>query len=274
VADTAPAADAAEVARPDDAAAAPPTDEAPAVTRVLLVRHAVTRETGPVLSGRKPGIDLSEEGRAQAEALGERLRDLPVSAVYASPIERTVQTAAAVAKHHGLDVRVLEGVVEAEYGAWTGQPIKDLARTDLWRQVQVAPSLARFPDGESIREMQSRAVDAVQRVATDHVGELVVVVSHADVIKAVVAYYAGMHLDQFQRLVISPASVTGLLVGPLGAAVVKWNDTGRFEEFVPKPPAADAGNGEHAAGVSPERAEASRHEEGTGPEGGGPPTDA
>jgi probable phosphoglycerate mutase len=247
-----------------------------------------------VLSGRKPGIDLSDEGRAQAEALGERLRDLPISAVYASPIERTMQTAGAVAAHHGLDVRVLPGVVEAEYGAWTGQQIKDLAKTDLWRQVQVAPSLARFPDGESIREMQSRAVDAVQQVAADHVGQLVVVVSHADVIKAVVAYYAGMHLDQFQRLVISPASVTGLLVSRLGAAVVKWNDTGRFEELVPKPPTAETGNGEAGdarvgdgpagdgpadgpaadGGSAADGGDGAHVAQGSGDEGGGPPTDA
>jgi probable phosphoglycerate mutase len=221
--------------RPDDATEAP-TDEAPAFTRVLLVRHAVTRETGPVLSGRKPGIDLSDEGRGQATAVGERLKDLPIEHVYASPIERTMQTAQAIADHHGLTVEVLPGVIEAEYGEWTGQPIKELAKTDLWKQVQRAPSLARFPAGESILEMQTRAVAAIQEVATRHVGQLVVVVSHADVIKAAVAHYAGMHLDQFQRLVISPASVTGLVIGPLGAAVVKWNDTGRFDELVPKPP--------------------------------------
>ena len=101
---------------------------------------------------------------------------------------------------------VLPGVIEAEYGEWTGQPIKELAKTELWKQVQRAPSLARFPAGESILEMQTRAVAAIQEVAARHVGQLVVVVSHADVIKAAVAHYAGMHLDQFQRLVISRAS--------------------------------------------------------------------
>jgi probable phosphoglycerate mutase len=253
-------------ARPDDAAPAP-TDEAPPITRILLVRHAVTRETGPVLSGRKPGIDLSDEGRAQAVALGERLRALPIDAIYASPIERTVQTAQAVAAHHELTVEVLPGVVEAEYGEWTGQPIKELAKTDLWKQVQRAPSLARFPAGESILEMQSRAVAAIQDVATRHVGQLVVVVSHADVIKAAVAHFAGMHLDQFQRLVISPASVTGLLLGPLGAAIVKWNDTGAFDELVPKPADAAAttdGEGE-GDGTRPTDADATGA---SGPSGG------
>jgi probable phosphoglycerate mutase len=135
-------------------------------------------------------------------------------------------------------VQVLPGVIEAEYGEWTGGQIQDLAKTELWKQVQRAPSLARFPGGESILEMQTRAVAAMGEVAAAHVGQLVVIVSHADVIKAAVAHYAGMHLDQFQRLVISPASVTGLVIGPLGAAVVKWNDTGGFDEMVPKPAAA------------------------------------
>ncbi len=218
-----------------DPAAAPRT---PPPTRVLLVRHAVTHQTGPILSGRLPGIDLSEEGQAQAADVGERLKDLPVSAIYASPIERTMQTAAAIASHHGLDVVRLDGMIEAEYGTWTGQQIKDLVSTEIWKQVQRTPSLARFPEGESIREMQNRAVAAVEEVAGRHAGELVVIVSHADVIKAAVAHFAGTHLDQFQRLVISPASVTGLTIGPHGAAVVKFNDTGGFAEMLPPPPEA------------------------------------
>ncbi len=211
-------------------------------TRVLLVRHAVTHQTGPILSGRTPGIDLSDEGRAQAANAGERLKGLPISAVYASPIERTMQTAAAIAAHHGLDVVQLDGMIEAEYGAWTGQQIKDLVSTDIWKQVQRTPSLARFPDGESIREMQARAVAAIEEVAARHAGELVVIVSHADVIKAAVAHFAGTHLDQFQRLVISPASVTGLSIGPHGVAIVKFNDTGGFDELQAPPaesPAAE-----------------------------------
>ena len=129
-------------------------------TRLVLVRHAVTAQTGPLLSGRTPGIDLSEEGQRQAAATEARLA-LPVrvDVVYASPIDRTQQTAAAIAAEHGLPVVTLEGVIEAEYGDWTGGRIADLARTDLWKVVQTAPSRARFPNGESIAEMQARMVE-------------------------------------------------------------------------------------------------------------------
>ena len=123
----------------------------------------VTAHTGPLLSGRMPGIDLSEKGIGQAEGRGERLAALPISAVYASPIERTTQTAERIAAHHGLDVQPLPGVIEADYGDWTGGKIADLAKTDEWKVVQVAPSRARFPGGESLREMQSRMVARARR---------------------------------------------------------------------------------------------------------------
>src|SRR5207342_2373607 len=115
------------------------------------VRHAVTAHTGPLLSGRMPGVDLSEKGVEQAEAAGARLAALPIKAIYASPIERTQQTAAHIAKHHDLPVQPLEGVIEADYGEWTGGKIADLAKTDEWKVVQAAPSRAQFPGGESLR---------------------------------------------------------------------------------------------------------------------------
>jgi len=121
----------------------------PEVTRLVLARHAVTAQTGPMLTGRAPGVDLSDEGRRQADALAERLANHPVAVVYASPIERTTQTAQAVAARHGLPVEALPGVIEADYGEWTGGKIADLAKTDLWKTVQRAPSRARFPGGET-----------------------------------------------------------------------------------------------------------------------------
>jgi probable phosphoglycerate mutase len=208
---------------------------APATTTLVLVRHAVTAQTGPLLSGRTPGIDLSEKGVEQAAAVGARLAVLPVKAVYASPIERTRQTAEHVAGHHGMEVQELPGVIEADYGEWTGGKIADLAKTDLWRTVQVMPSRARFPNGESIPEMQVRMVAALEEVIARHPGELVVVVSHADPIKAAVAHFNGVHLDLFQRVVISPASVTVFEFGSFGAALVKCNDTGSLEELVKQP---------------------------------------
>ena len=205
-------------------------------SRVAPARHAVTAQTGPLLSGRRPGIALSEEGRRQADALAERLADLPVAAVYASPIERTTETAQAVASRHHLPVRALDGVLEADYGEWTGQKLADLAKTDLWKVVQRAPSRASFPGGESLAAMQARMVGALDAVVADHAGELVVVVSHADPIKAAIAHYTGVHLDLFQRIVVNPASVSAFAFSGAGVALVKCNDTGVLEDLRPPAP--------------------------------------
>lgn len=209
---------------------------APQPTLLLLVRHGVTAETGSVLSGRAPGIDLSEDGRRQAEAAAERLARLPVAAVYASPIERTWQTAEPIAARHGLEVVALPGAVEADYGQWTGQRLRELSRTPLWRTVQATPSLAAFPSGESIRAMQARMVDALESVVARHPGQHVAVVSHADPIKAAVAHFAGLHLDLFQRLTVSPASVTALVLGAGAPVLAKLNDTGSLEDLRPPSP--------------------------------------
>jgi probable phosphomutase (TIGR03848 family) len=210
-------------------------EKPPAPTTLVLVRHAVTAHTGPLLSGRMPGVDLSETGIKQAEDAGARLAGLPITAIYASPIERTRQTAEHIAQHHDLPVQPLEGVIEADYGEWTGEKIADLAKTDLWKTVQVTPSRARFPNGESLIEMQSRMVAALEAVVADHPGEMVVVVSHADPIKAAIAHFTGVHLDLFQRIVVSPASVTVFQLGPHGSVMVKCNDTGTLDELAPLP---------------------------------------
>lgn len=210
----------------------------PPPTTLLLVRHAVTAETGPKLSGRTPGIDLSTTGREQATSTAARLADLPIRAVYASPIERTRQTAEHIAAHHDLAVRSLAGVLEADYGEWTGGTIADLAKTELWRTVQRSPSRARFPAGESIAEMQTRTVAAIEEVVAAHAGEMVVVVSHADPIKSVIAHFTGVHLDLFQRIAVSPASVTVFVLGAEGVMLVKCNDTGSLAELLPKESAA------------------------------------
>jgi probable phosphoglycerate mutase len=220
-------------APPDPAPGAPPRS-----TRLLLARHAVTAQTGPLLSGRAPGIALSDDGRRQADGLADRLAGLPVAAVYASPIERTTQTAEAVAKRHGLDVLALPGVIEADYGDWTGQSLADLAKTDLWKVVQRMPSRASFPGGESLAAMQSRMVLALDTLVLEHPGDLVVVVSHADPIKAAIAHYTGVHLDLFQRIVVSPASVTAFEFGHHGVAMLKCNDTGGLDELQAAEPAA------------------------------------
>jgi probable phosphomutase (TIGR03848 family) len=212
-----------------------PKTEAKPPTRLILVRHAVTAHTGPLLSGRMPGIDLSDKGVGQAEAAATRLAKLPIAAIYASPIERTTQTARCISALHSMDVRPLPGAIEADYGDWTGGKIADLAKTDEWKVVQVAPSRAQFPGGESIRAMQSRMVDALDAVVAAHPHETIVVVSHADPIKSAIAHYTGMHLDLFQRLHVSPASATVLDFHAYGVLLVKCNDTGGLDDLLPEP---------------------------------------
>ena len=240
-------ADATVDATTDAAVATADTAAPPLPTTLVLVRHAVTPQTGPMLSGRTPGIDLSELGHEQAATAGERLKDLPITAVYASPIDRTRQTAEHIAAHHRLPVRMLDGVIEADYGEWTGGQLVDLAKTDLWKTVQRSPSRARFPDGESIAEMQTRTVSALETVVARHPGEMIVVVSHADPIKSVIAHFTGVHFDLFQRIAVSPASVTVFVLGAHGVTLVKCNDTGSLAELAPEAPAATPADGESPA---------------------------
>jgi len=197
-----------------------------AATTLVLLRHATTAATGRRLGGRTPGVSLDEPGRAQAAAAARRLAHLPVAAVYTSPLERTRETATEVARVHGLRVRIERGVLEVDYGDWTDRPLAELRRLALWRTIQHAPSRVTFPGGESIRAAQQRAVEATERLASIHIGETVVLVSHADVIKAVVAHHLGMGLDLFQRIVISPASSTVIVLPDGGSpALVTLNDT-------------------------------------------------
>jgi len=212
-----------------------PTPEPPG-TVLLLVRHAVTAHTGTVLTGRAPGISLSDEGRAQAEAVAARLANLPIAALYTSPIDRTAETAAAIENVTGLPAQHLDGVMEADFGDWTGETLLDLAQTDLWKVVQRAPSRVQFPGGESLAEMQARVVGALEGIVAAHPGEVVVVVSHADPIKAAIAAYTGMHLDHFQRILVSPASVTAFAVSRHGALMLTCNDTGALDSLAPAAP--------------------------------------
>jgi probable phosphoglycerate mutase len=199
---------------------------------LLLLRHAVTEHTGARLSGWLPGLHLSEQGREQAGTLAGRLDPVPVDALYASPLERCQETAAAVAEAKGLKVETLEELGEVRYGDWTGRTLKELASEPLWKVVQATPSAARFPDGESLYEMQARAVLAVERLRAAHPEQTVAVCSHADVIKAVVCHYLGMHLDLFQRVVVSPASVTAIAFGPV-PYLARLNDTGGNADLAP-----------------------------------------
>lgn len=203
--------------------------KAPAPTLVFLVRHGQTPTTGKTLPGRAKGLHLGDKGHEQAANVAERLAPLAknIAAVYASPLERTRETAAPIGKAVGQRVRTHRGLVECDFGDWTGAELKTLGKLPEWKQVQRYPSGFRFPGGESFSEMQVRINGAVAAMVTSHPGKTVVAVSHADPIKAVVAHAMGTHLDLFQRIVVSPCSVTGILYTADGPIVLCVNSTGR-----------------------------------------------
>jgi probable phosphomutase (TIGR03848 family) len=186
------------------------------VATVILVRHGrTTANTAGVLAGRTPGVRLDEAGVAQAERTAERLATVPLVAVVTSPLERCRQTARAIVEaRQGSPATATErGITECDYGSWQGRSLKELAKEPLWRTVQVQPSAAVFPDGESMATMQARSVNAVRRLdalyeAEHGPGAVWVAVSHGDIIKSVLADALGMHLDLFQRIHVDPASVS------------------------------------------------------------------
>lgn len=201
---------------------------APAPTTVLLVRHGQTPTTGKVLPGRAAGLHLADEGREQANIAGIRIGELGgVHAVYSSPLERAKETAAPIAHAVGLRVRTERGLTECDFGDWTGKQLKSLMKLPEWGTVQRAPSTFRFPNGESFTEMQTRMVSTLDRLRQRHPGGTIVCVSHADTIKAAVAHALGTHIDLFQRIVISPASVSALTWHVGGPVVLAVNSTGR-----------------------------------------------
>jgi probable phosphomutase (TIGR03848 family) len=232
--------------------------DGPAPTTVLLVRHGQTPTTGAVLPGRAAGLHLGDTGVAQAEraaariaALGVRAtapddgakpdtakrsakatkpaqppRPRGVTAVYASPLERTQETAKPIAKATKLRVRTHAGLLECDFGDWTGKNLSDLRKLPEWNAVQRYPSGFRFPKGESFAEMQTRMCGALADLVAKHPGETIVAVSHADTIKAAVAAAMGTHLDLFQRIVVSPCSITAITYTSGGPIVLAVNSTG------------------------------------------------
>lgn len=204
------------------------------MTTVILVRHGrTTANSAGILAGRSAGVVLDELGEQQAADVGDRLAGVPLAAVVTSPLERCRQTAKAIAVRHPTKPRVVrdKGLVEVDYGEWTGQGLKTLAKQPLWKVVQGHPSAATFPDGESMAAMAARAVAAVRRwdatVEAEHGPQAVwVAVSHGDIIKAVLADALGLHLDGFQRIVVDPCSVSVVRYAPLRPFVLATNGDG------------------------------------------------
>jgi probable phosphoglycerate mutase len=199
------------------------------------VRHGRTSTTGTILPGRAAGLHLSEAGRAQAEAVAARLGELPRRpvALYASPLERTKETAAPIAKTLGLRTVLDKGLLECDFGQWTGRKLSSLRRRSDWRSVQNSPSTFRFPDGESFAEMQLRMWSSIERLAARHRNRTIVLVSHADPIKAAVTYAQGVPLDLFQRTVVSTCSVSAIVVTDSSPVVLCVNSTGSLSELTP-----------------------------------------
>ena len=207
----------------------------PTLTTLLLVRHGNTSTTGKLLPGRAPGLHLAESGMRQAERAGERIAELKrVDAIYTSPLERARETAAPIAKATGLKPRVERGLLECDFGDWTGAELKKLMKLPEWRTVQRAPSTFRFPNGESFTEMQVRIVTTLDRVRARHQGGTVVCVSHADPIKAAMAFALGTHLDLFQRIIISTCSISAIGFAGDGPMALTVNSTGgALSDLVP-----------------------------------------
>ncbi len=205
---------------------------------ILLVRHGendwVKKNR---LAGWIEGVHLNENGRKQAQAAAERIAHLPIKALYSSPVERCMETAVYIADSQKLNIIEMEEMGEVRYGDWEGKKIAKLAKDKLWYVVQHFPSRMRFPNGEAIREVQFRGIQALECLAAKHQDELIVVVSHADVIKLVLAYYLGVHIDLFQRVSISPASVSVIHLPANGMVrVARINDDGPLSP-PPKPKA-------------------------------------
>ncbi len=200
------------------------------MTTFLLVRHATCDAVGKTLSGRAPGVSLNAQGRDQAARLATWLSALTLDAVYASPLERAQQTAAYLAEPRALPVVSHASFTELDFGSWSGRAIDTLAADAHWRRFNSFRSATRPPGGELMLEAQTRAVAALHALASRHAEETVVIVSHADVLRAVAAYFVGSPLDAFLRFEIAPASVTTLALDDWGAQLRALNAT-------PDPPA-------------------------------------
>jgi probable phosphoglycerate mutase len=201
--------------------------QSPASTLIIMVRHGKTPSTGKLLPGRAKGLHLSDTGIQEALVVAERLSKIKkVAAIYASPLERSRETAAPIAKALKQKVIINKGLLECDFGDWTGEELAKLMKLPEWSNVQRAPSTFRFPKGESFTEMQTRMVSTLDDLRKKHSGGVVICVSHADPIKAAVAHAMGTHIDLFQRIVISTCSVTAVSYSSFGPVVLTVNSTG------------------------------------------------
>ena len=203
---------------------------------ILLIRHGENDfvKTGR-MAGRTPGVHLNERGQQQSAELAESLAKVPIKAIYSSPMERAIETAEPLAAKLAQEIIIRPGLLEANIGDWTGMELKVVSKLPVWKTVQTAPSRFRFPGGESFPEIQTRLTNEIESIAQAHQGnEIVACFLHADPIKLIVAYFMGMPLDHFQRLGCDTASVTMLMLGETGSALLKLNQRPPFNFPVPE----------------------------------------
>ena len=201
------------------------------MTLLLLIRHGENEyvKTGK-LAGRLPGIHLNERGQKQAQALGEALKEVPIKAIYSSPLERAMETAEPIATSRKLTIQQEPDLMDTDIGRWQGKSLKVLRLTKVWKIVQSAPSRFRFPDGESFVDAQTRYVDALERIMQKHKPQdIVAIVFHADPIKLAISHFLGMPLDHFQRLGCDTGSLTALHVSEANATLIKLNQRPPFD---------------------------------------------
>jgi probable phosphoglycerate mutase len=202
---------------------------------LLLIRHGENEytKTGK-FAGRTPGVHLNEKGQSQAQALGEAFKDVPLKAIYSSPLERAMETAAPIASARKLEIISTPGLLESDVGKWQGQSVRRVALSKVWKIVQNAPSRAGHPGGETFQQVQTRIAATLNEICAKHKPrDIVACVFHADPIKLAVAYYLGLPLDHFQRLACDTGSVTALHVTDMGAYLLKLNQRPPFD-FLPK----------------------------------------
>ncbi len=192
---------------------------------ILFIRHAENDfMKKDRLAGRLPSVHLNEEGRKHAQATAEKLKEAPLKAVYSSPLERAVETAEIIAQPHNLPVTIRPGLIETNCGEWQEKTVKSLRRLKLWRVVQGAPSRFRFPGGEAFSETQFRICQEVEALCAEHdPKDVIACISHADPIRLAIAFFVGLPLDCFQRLALSPASITALMIHETGSQLMTLN---------------------------------------------------
>ena len=209
------------------------------VRTVLLLRHArSTANVAGVLAGRSNGVELDETGQQQAAELARRMGGVHITRIVSSPATRCLQTLSPLAAELGLPIDTDDRFAEVDYGAWTGRALQDLVKEDLWRTVQGRPSAAVFPEGEGLSQVSQRAIAGIGDLVAEGGGP-VLVCSHGDVLKAILADALGMHLDGFQRINVAPASLSVVRYSAMRPIVERINDTADLSALLPPPPTAE-----------------------------------